>query len=80
MPGRAVPAARQERGPPGRPSEGTGIGAGVGEGDFGEGPQAGQGGEQLVGGAGDEVPLGVEGGLEAGEEVVEDAAQLGQLG
>lgn len=32
-----------------------------------------------MGGVGDEVSLGVEGCLEAGEEVVEDVAQVGQL-
>jgi hypothetical protein len=32
-----------------------------------------------VGGVGDEVPLGVERGFQAGEEVIEDAAQLGEL-
>jgi hypothetical protein len=32
-----------------------------------------------VGGVGDEVSLGVEGGFEAGEQVVQDVAKFGQL-
>ncbi|WP_345146080.1 hypothetical protein [Nonomuraea rubra] len=55
------------------------VGVGVGEGDFEQGTQAGQGGAQLVGGVGDEVALGVEGGLQPGEQVVEGVAELGQL-
>ena len=60
-------------------AQGIGVGVGVGEGDFEEGSQTREGGAQLVGGVGDEVPLGVEGGFKAGEEVVEDVAQFGQL-
>ena len=62
----------------GRP-QGLGVGVGVGEGDFEQGAQAGEGGAQLVGGVGDEVSLGVEGGFEAGEEVVEGVAEFGEL-
>src|ERR1022692_367899 len=60
-------------------AQGVGVGVGVGEGDFEEGSQAGEGGAELVGGVGDEVSLGVEGGFKAGEEVVEDVAPIGQL-
>ena len=60
-------------------AQGVDVGVGVGEGDFEEGSQASEGGAQLVGGVGDEVPLSVEGGFEAAEQVVEDVAQLGQL-
>ncbi len=52
---------------------------GVGEGDFEEGSVPGEGGAQLVGGVGDEVPLGLERGLQPAEEVVEGAAELGEF-
>ena len=60
-------------------AQGAGVGVGVGEGDFEEGAQPGEGGPQFVGGVGDEVALGVEGGLKAGEQVVEGAAEFCQL-
>ena len=54
---------------------GLGGGAGVVERDLQHGALAGDGGAQLVRGVGDEVPLGLEGGLEAGEQVIEGVAE-----
>ena len=51
----------------------------VAEGDLYQGALSGEGGSKLVGGVGDEVPLRLEGGLEAGEEVVEGVAELFEL-
>ncbi len=53
--------------------------AGVVERDLEDGALGGQGGAQLVGGVGDEVPLGLEGGFEPREEVVEGVAELLEL-
>ena len=59
--------------------EGLGVSVGVGERDFEQGLEPGEGGAQFVGGVGDEVTLGLEGGFEAAEEVVEGLAKLGQF-
>jgi hypothetical protein len=46
------------------------------EGNLEEGAFGGQGGAQLVGGVGDEVPLGLEGGFEPREEAVEGVPEF----
>lgn len=80
MLGRAAPGVRPEsEGLLTGRAQGVGAGIGVGEGDLQQGAQAGERGAQLVGGVGDEVALGVEGGLQAGEQVVGRVAELGQL-
>src|SRR5262249_59080813 len=54
---------------------GFGGGGGVIQRDLQQGALPGEGGAQFVGGVGGEVPLGVEGGFEAGEQLVEGVAE-----
>ena len=49
---------------------------GSSERDLEEGALGRQGGAQFVGGVGDEVPLGLEGGFEPREEAVEGVARV----
>jgi hypothetical protein len=58
---------------------GGGRGVRVIEGNLEEGASGGQGGAQLVGGVGDEVPLGLEGGVEPREEAVEGVPEFLEL-
>jgi hypothetical protein len=57
-------------------AQGVDGGVGVGERDLGQDPLAGQRGAQLVGDVGSELTLGVESGLEAGEQSVEGVGQV----
>jgi hypothetical protein len=59
--------------------EGGRTGLGIGEGDFEHGAFEGDRGAQFMGGAGDEVPLGVEGGLQPLEQAVDGVAQVFEL-
>jgi hypothetical protein len=58
---------------------GAGGGGRVGEGDLEQGAFPGQRGAQLVRGAGGEAPLGIEGGLQPGEQAVEGVAEFLEL-
>jgi hypothetical protein len=58
---------------------GGGGGGGIGQGDLEQGAFPGQGGAQLVGGAGGEAPLGVEGGFQPREQVVEGVGEFLEL-
>jgi len=58
---------------------GGGRRAGVVERNLEEGALSRQGGAQLVGGVGDEVPLGLEGGFEPCEEAVEGVSEFLEL-
>ena len=60
-------------------SEIAGAGAGVGESYFEQCPVEGERGPQLMGGAGDEPALGLEGSLEPGEQAVDCVGQVFHL-
>ena len=60
-------------------AQGGGGGGGVCEGYLDHGAFEGERGAQLVGGVGDELPLGVEGGLQPGEQCVDGVGEVGEL-
>jgi hypothetical protein len=64
---------------PGGGAPRLGGGAGVVESDLQHGALSGDGGAQLVGGVGDEVSLGLEGGFEACEQVIKGVAESPEL-